>query len=411
MSATEPTCPPPPAPPPPALKAPPKAAEPDKTVVSGVLCLPWKSMHGTRGDKSWPGPKCVAYDSRTNRPDQSSGIPSHEFVDDDAVLAQKVAIVVDLLRQSKYCVAYTGAGISKSCGIPDYASKAKNSVASVVTEATEPAESAAAVQATTVTDLRSARPSYSHCTLVALERAGLLKFYVQQNHDGLPQKAGFPQDKMNEIHGAWFDPSNPVVPMTGCVREDCTMSLKKTSAVCDLCLCIGTSLAGMTADNQASIPAEKSLLKKTTSLGTVIINLQRTWLDSKSCVRVWSRSDDFMRLLATQLGLVVNYPVPLPADPETLESVFQLPYNSTGEKIPNGSKEPPITLDLRPGSQVRICYPGSSNFGNTGEVLGVDPEGNWRIKMDGRVQATGFGRWWIEILRNQQWPYLPFVNA
>ena len=28
---------------------------------------------------------------------------------------------------------------------------------------------------------------------------------VQQNHDGLPQKAGVQQELMNEIHGSWFD--------------------------------------------------------------------------------------------------------------------------------------------------------------------------------------------------------------
>ena len=27
--------------------------------------------------------------------------------------------------------------------------------------------------------------------------------WVQQNHDGLPQKAGFPQQDMIEIHGSW----------------------------------------------------------------------------------------------------------------------------------------------------------------------------------------------------------------
>ena len=31
----------------------------------------------------------------------------------------------------------------------------------------------------------------------------MLSFWVQQNHDGLPQKAGFPQWLLNEIHGSW----------------------------------------------------------------------------------------------------------------------------------------------------------------------------------------------------------------
>ena len=36
----------------------------------------------------------------------------------------------------------------------------------------------------------------------------------------VPQKAGFPQEKINEIHGAWYDPSNPVVQFGGNLRTD-----------------------------------------------------------------------------------------------------------------------------------------------------------------------------------------------
>jgi len=48
--------------------------------------------------------------------------------------------------------------------------------------------------------------------MVALHRAGHLKHWVQQNHDSLPQKAGYPQHALNEIHGSLHDPSNPVRP-------------------------------------------------------------------------------------------------------------------------------------------------------------------------------------------------------
>ena len=33
----------------------------------------------------------------------------------------------------------------------------------------------------------------THRVLAALQKAGLLHGWIQQNHDGLPQKAGFPQ--------------------------------------------------------------------------------------------------------------------------------------------------------------------------------------------------------------------------
>merc|ERR1711935_1021810 len=44
--------------------------------------------------------------------------------------------------------------------------------------------------------------------------------WIQQNHDGLPQKAGFPQDKINEVHGSWYNPANPVVKYTGSLKDD-----------------------------------------------------------------------------------------------------------------------------------------------------------------------------------------------
>jgi hypothetical protein len=36
-----------------------------------------------------------------------------------------------------------------------------------------------------------------------MHRTGLLHHWLQQNHDRLAQKAGFPQAALNEIHGAW----------------------------------------------------------------------------------------------------------------------------------------------------------------------------------------------------------------
>jgi NAD-dependent SIR2 family protein deacetylase len=54
-----------------------------------------------------------------------------------------------------------------------------------------------------------ARPNPAHVALSRLHCAGFVKRVVNQNHDCLLQKAGFPQHAINEIHGSWFDPSNP----------------------------------------------------------------------------------------------------------------------------------------------------------------------------------------------------------
>ena len=56
------------------------------------------------------------------------------------------------------------------------------------------------------------------------------------------------QAAINEIHGSWYDPSNPVVNMAGQLREDLFADLLDWEAKADVCLALGTSMAGMNAD-------------------------------------------------------------------------------------------------------------------------------------------------------------------
>lgn len=64
---------------------------------------------------------------------------------------------------------------------------------------------------------------------------------------------------MNEIHGAWFDPSNPVVQFSGKLRSDLFEWLCDMELATDLCLCLGTSLSGMNADRAAVTCAKRSV--------------------------------------------------------------------------------------------------------------------------------------------------------
>jgi len=131
---------------------------------------------------------------------------------------------------------------------------------------------------------------------------------------------------MNEIHGAWFDPSNPVVPFSGSLRSDLFQEMLQAEKQTDLCLCLGTSLAGMNADRMAKTPAEKSLKNPKETLGTVIINLQETNLDHQSAVRVWAKLDDAMDLLARELQLTLSWE----PFPPLLHDQFVLGYDNTG---------------------------------------------------------------------------------
>merc|ERR1712070_395772 len=162
-------------------------------------------------------------------------------------------------------------------------------------------------------------------------REGHLFRFIQQNHDGLPQKAGMPQHLLNEIHGAWFDPSNPVVAMSGNLREDLFSDLLECERQADLVLALGSSLCGMNADrlvstcalrarkNRALKEAAAGTQKKAagvslksfseeqvsglTSFGSIIVSLQRTVHDHNSSLRIFGLIDEVMEMLAEEMDL------------------------------------------------------------------------------------------------------------
>ena len=53
-----------------------------------------------------------------------------------------------------------------------------------------------------------------------MSQEGLIDGVVCLNHDGLLQKAGCPQERLLEVAGSWFDPCNPVLRKSGCMRQE-----------------------------------------------------------------------------------------------------------------------------------------------------------------------------------------------
>ena len=104
---------------------------------------------------------------------------------------------------------YSGAGISTAAGIGQAARSGNDKMTGGAT-----------------TD---ASPTLTHLVLATLKEKGLVHTWIQQNHDGLPQKAGWPQEDIIEIHGSWYDPSNPVVCYDGNLRDDLFKKVKKIS--------------------------------------------------------------------------------------------------------------------------------------------------------------------------------------
>jgi len=234
------------------------------------------------------------------------------------------------------------------------------------------------------------------------------KRWIQQNHDGLPQKAGLPQHALNEIHGAWFDPSNPVVKMQGELRSDLFSDMLEWEDKTDLCLAIGTSLAGMNADRVAMTVANRAAAGGVTSngsvaLGTVIISLQQTQMDSKATLRIFARIDDVMKAVVAELGIVPSVPPDYLADPRTVPvvgagkhlidyrsalgedgeeaDVFRIPYSGDGERLDKLDVVAPeslAVLDLREGAVVQIV--SGPYAGDQGEVVGRSRSGHYQIR-------------------------------
>lgn len=253
--------------------------------------------HGFLGDASWARPRCVAKSDAVARPGYNSRSAS-EYKDTKEVMSAKVDRFIAMLRASKATAVYAGAGLSVASGIGDYASKAKGSVVRGHLNAS--------------LNRREAQPTHAHRVLASLHRKKLVHYFVNQNHDGLAQKAGFPLSKLNEIHGSWFSSKNRVKMMDDKLDQDLLHDLLVFSAKADVTVAMGTSLCGMTSDEIAEGPAWRAKAKATAgepasaALGLVIINLQQTAMDSQASLRIFGTCDEVMEMVRRRLRLRVD---------------------------------------------------------------------------------------------------------
>lgn len=197
-------------------------------------------MHGRAYEGPLQKPKVSWKSDKPPRKDHAcpKWLTATEFQDHPEVTAAKVQQLACLIRSSRKTVAYTGAGIS----------------ASVIGQAALSGQNKVGWKDNT----RAAPPTFTHHALGFLGREGFVHGWVQQNHDGLPQKAGFPQERINEIHGSWYDPSNPVVKYSGSLHSRSYPWMREDAQTADLCLVLGTSLGGLNADQVAISTAERS---------------------------------------------------------------------------------------------------------------------------------------------------------
>jgi len=113
-----------------------------------------------------------------------------EHFDDDNELEKKITELARLIKRSKHLVAFTGAGISTSAGIPDF--RGPEGKWTRQAKGLRPKKGVCSI---------GALPTKTHMALVQLARVGKLKWLISQNCDGLHIRSGFPQDRISELHG------------------------------------------------------------------------------------------------------------------------------------------------------------------------------------------------------------------
>ncbi|CAF1217524.1 unnamed protein product [Rotaria magnacalcarata] len=257
------------------------------------------------------------------------GMPELTEKSDD--LKIKLEKLEHMIRQSRHTVAITGAGISTDAGIPDF--RGPNGVWTLEKRGEKPSFN---------TSFDKALPTFTHRALCKLEENNYLHFVISQNIDGLHHRSGLPLSKLAELHGNVFAEECEVCraqvihpksvgsycrKRTGNVCNSlksrnkslsCRGKLRDTildwedplpelalnmseqhCAKADLCICLGTSL---------QIRPCRDLPRKTRKNGgkIVIINLQKTSLDSLADLIIHERCDHVMKYILDKLHLNLN---------------------------------------------------------------------------------------------------------
>jgi len=153
---------------------------------------------------------------------------SQRIADD---LIQRAA---EMISTARYCVAFTGAGISTPSGIPDFRSSNNGlwqrydpmRVASLSAFHNNPSLFFEWFRPLFMTSWQ-AKPNAAHMALATLETKGLLKAVITQNIDALHQKAG--SEQVFELHGTCMTFTCP-----NCGFSESGLSIHKQFTQCEM---------------------------------------------------------------------------------------------------------------------------------------------------------------------------------
>ncbi|KAL6074483.1 NAD-dependent protein deacetylase sirtuin-7 [Balamuthia mandrillaris] len=244
-----------------------------------------------------------------------------EFLDDEETLQQKVKLLAQIFKRSKWPVIYTGAGVSTSAKIPDY--RGPQGAWTRLAEGKAPIKGV---------ELEAAQPTLCHNGIKKLVDDKRCKFVVSTNVDGLHRRSGLTTENLSELHGNAY-----LERCSKCKQEymrpfDCTKQGQRlnhiTGRQCDDCggdlvdsiINFGEALpdeefekalhhsekADLTIVMGSSMRVEPacSLPTKTLDIGgkLIIVNLQKTPYDDEAWLHIYADCDTVMHHLMRHLG-------------------------------------------------------------------------------------------------------------
>jgi NAD-dependent deacetylase len=249
-------------------------------------------------------------------------------------LDEKIAALADLITNSKRIMVFTGAGISTESGIPDFRGPDGLWTKFDVNEFTFD-KFLSSIEARKRHWLRfgtdefsgGAQPNPAHYAIADLEKMGKLDCVITQNIDGLHQKAGVSPDKVIEMHGTvreakclgcekrfpiveirkkWNVNDNPpLCEHCGGLLKVATVSFgesmpvretaeaQRRSALCDLCIVIGSSLVVYPAAYMPQIAYDSGAK-------LAIINMSDTPMDQLANIRISEKAGEVMPIVIKQ---------------------------------------------------------------------------------------------------------------
>lgn len=253
-------------------------------------------------------------------------------------IEKKADILANLIRESNYCVIYSGAGISTSASIPDY--RGPNGLWTQIRKTGK-------FSITKIHDLSSAEPTLTHMAIKELCRRRIVKHVVSQNCDGLHLRSGIPQNQLSEIHGNMYIEVCPTCEKQYFRQADITEKTcrfrHKTGRKChtckepnnnlidtivlygersrtkwpmnweragkaakkaDLIICMGSSLKTLRRYNSLwpkKLSNNSNSAQPETKL--VIINLQYTSKDKNAVLKINGKCDLVMQLIMQRLNI------------------------------------------------------------------------------------------------------------